>query len=277
MVEPPIELDGIRATQSADDPAVFVYDSGDPGPERGPQGHPSFQLLSVGEGAFLQLGARWGADAARLEALREEIARRLGTRPAMVRLSPLEATVEEVRLELADGASGFRQIASSTSSRVPPFTALFSTRLDRDQSVIVTEAAAGREGRLRVIYRLSLAETVTAESEIAGDVSEEVAALARLGTAATLGDASSLIDDALAAGRLTWRRSATDGASALLRERADLQARSQAAELLLRMDRHPSAATRLETTARLKEPVQSPAERSTDVGSWFASKPGETL
>jgi len=163
MTEPSIELDGIRATRSADDPAVFIYDPGDPEPERDPRGDPTFQVLWLGDGAFLQLGVRWGAGAERLEALREEIARRLGERPAAVRLSPLPATVEEVRLELSDGAGGFRTIASSTASGAPPFTALFNVRLDTDQTVLATEAAAGREGRLRVTYRLSLSGTASTE------------------------------------------------------------------------------------------------------------------
>jgi hypothetical protein len=112
--------------------------------------------LWLGNGALLQLGVRWGAGAARLEAFREEVARRTGERSSAVRLSPLAATVEEVRLELADGAGGFRTIASSTSSGAPPFTALFNVRLEADQAVLAAEAAAGREGRLRVTYRLSL-------------------------------------------------------------------------------------------------------------------------
>jgi hypothetical protein len=163
MAEPPVELDGIRATQSADDPALFIYDPGDPEPERDPRGDPTFQVLWLGDGAFLQLGVRWGAGAERLEALRQEIARRLGERAAAVRLSPLAATVEEVRLELSDGAGGFRTIASSTASGAPPFTALFHVRLDADQTVLATEAAAGRQGRLRVTYRLSLPGTTETE------------------------------------------------------------------------------------------------------------------
>lgn len=168
---PPTEiaLGGLRASPHPDDPSFFVYDPGDPEPERSPQGHPVFQLLRLGDSAFLQMGVRWGPGAEALEALREEIARRTGRPPAQVRLTPLPVAVESVRLELADGDGGFQEIARSTSSGAPPYSALFNVRLDAAQTARAAEAAAGKEGALRVTYHLSLSRNPRA-AERASDV-----------------------------------------------------------------------------------------------------------
>jgi hypothetical protein len=135
------------------EPGAFEFLPLAPGPERTPDGTPTFMTFPLGDDGLVQGGARLGASEAELEALRAELGRRLGVAdPSGLRLQPARVTVEAAVLLVSDGAGGEQELARSQTSGFPPHDALFSARVDARQLAAARSALEGEAGRLAVRY-----------------------------------------------------------------------------------------------------------------------------
>ncbi|MET0854407.1 MAG: hypothetical protein ABWY30_07225, partial [Microterricola sp.] len=146
------EIDGVRLTPVAGQPATWAYRPDAAGIAPGPGGRPQFTLIEAGPVAMLALTAMWGVVADRLEAVRAKLAERARLPVRQVTLSPAAVDVHEVSLLLGDGAGAFTPLANTTSSGAPPHHAAFNVTLDAGQLERVKKAVAGKRGWLAVRY-----------------------------------------------------------------------------------------------------------------------------
>jgi hypothetical protein len=138
-----IELDDAIVTPAADDPDAFFFAPKAPGIAVDQNGRRQLNLLTAGPVSFLQVTAMWGLSAAEVEALRGQLASRLGRNPAALQLRPAPASVEGVALLISDGAGGFNVLQQGRSSGVPPYHTVFNVMLDATQLATVREALDG--------------------------------------------------------------------------------------------------------------------------------------
>jgi hypothetical protein len=243
-----------------------------PRPERGPGGRPTLLLMAGTTRGALQLGVHWDLDDSELDEVLGRLAagRPAGAPPPQVERALL-ADVEAALFVRDDAASPPVEVelGRRPSSGAPPWTALFSLRLDAGQLARVRRTLAGERGLVRAVYRGWLPRPVTVTALIAGDAAEDVAAL--IG-AATIEAAAARVEAALAAGRLTLTAPAAD-APAALRDELIAQARAAAATLLCsiatgaELAANP-AALRVEVTRSASLP--RPVEAEADLADWFA-------
>lgn len=110
--------------------------------------------------AYLLFTATWAAPDADLEALRQELAVRLDEpSPARIRLAFAQVTEPRCAVLAGDGGGSFDTVATSTTSGVPPFDAVFNLALSGDRLAVVG-ARAGRPDLLALEYAAGLSATV---------------------------------------------------------------------------------------------------------------------
>ncbi|MDQ5870870.1 MAG: hypothetical protein M3547_01505 [Acidobacteriota bacterium] len=271
-------FEGIQWYRSEEKPSDFFFVPGDPEPERGPDGEPTLSVWVSDRGSTLQLGARWGVDAERLERLRAFLAEQFpDLEPALIRLLPTPASIESVGLFLVDDNEGPRELKTVPSSGFPPYSALFHVSLTAEDTPRVVAAVNGRKDVLTVCYRGSISKETFVEVSIEGEVGEGLAAL---GANPSPADCRSWIETALAEGRLNWRRSGSQDVAEELWNKAERLAREKAALALGRLaqEADPSRpragdvvldSTMLRASAAVRERVPIPSTRVTDVAKWF--------
>ena len=118
--------------------------------ELGSRGTPVLSVIAAGSVAFLQCTARVALGDAARERL---LARLREVRPAAKTLDVAPISVERVALELKT-ADGWRQIADSRSSGMPPWTAALAATLDPPALAAAKAALAGERGRIRLTARI---------------------------------------------------------------------------------------------------------------------------
>ncbi|AOY59975.1 hypothetical protein [Desulfococcus multivorans] len=130
--------------------------------DRSETGTPLWNLISLGQTGYLMLTAAWRASEQSLAALRTEIARQEAIAdPTTLRLAPAPAQVARCNLLLGDGAGQFQVIATSATSGIAPYSALFNLFLTEEQFAAVAAALTGNPRRLAVEYDVALAAPVT--------------------------------------------------------------------------------------------------------------------
>lgn len=155
-----LDLDRAVVTSSAD-PDTFHYSARTPSIALDANGNRQLNLLSAGPVAFLQVTGAWGLDSAGVDALRHEVAARLGRDASGIRLQPAPASVESVSLLLGDGSGAPSVLQQGKSSGVPPFHAVFNVMLDAKQLATVKEALGGKSGLLALRYDVAGSRLVT--------------------------------------------------------------------------------------------------------------------
>ncbi|MFI5959354.1 hypothetical protein [Cryptosporangium sp. NPDC051539] len=130
-----------------DEPDVWTYV---PRPllDRTPDGAPAIGLIEAGTTGFLQVTARLGLPDERVDALLTGV-RAVHPEATAVRGAPIDvhAVVVEIR---SDHGSRWAELASSTSSGLPPWIAAMSAVLTADQTPAVKAALSGTHGRVRL-------------------------------------------------------------------------------------------------------------------------------
>lgn len=155
-----LDLDRAVVTSSAD-PGTFYYAPKAPSIALDANGNRQLNLLSAGPVSFLQVTGAWGLDSAGLDALRHEVAGRLGRDAAGIRLQPAPASVESVSLLMGDGAGALSVLQQGKSSGVPPFHTVFNVMLDATQLARVKEALGGKPGLLALRYDIAGRRPIT--------------------------------------------------------------------------------------------------------------------
>ncbi len=261
-----LEVDGIHCFRVGDGGLSFQYVPGEPSPAPDPAGQPTISLWMIPPQPMLQLSTRWQVGDDQLQKLRNAIhERNPGADPNAVQLSLAPLSVERVVVSMGDGAGEMNEVASATSSGFPPFQTVFSLRIDQDHAAWAASALAGARSQLQVSYHAEYQRPVGAAVGIAGDVSDDLAAL---GPDATEEDAAARVDVAITAGRLVLTRSASRSVPDIVWSQLEQQLRTRAASDLLELARHAAAGSLQDSVTTLyQEPVA--VVRTTDVGGWF--------
>jgi hypothetical protein len=145
---------------------------------RDSEGRPQLSFTETAHAAYLLLTARWGASARDLEDLRGELARR-PRRPdaGPLTLAFAPARSPSCRLLIGDGGGEFETLATSPTSGIPPYDAVFSLVLRDERRARASAAVRGERGFLGIEYvaevQSSVNESATFHSR-AEDLRQEV-------------------------------------------------------------------------------------------------------
>jgi hypothetical protein len=267
---PGFDLDGIRAWPEPGQPGLWRWLPGAPSPQLGPDGCKQISILDAGGLTMLQLGARWSAEQAVLDALPRRIAAAAGggLDPSAITLSPADLSIGRVVLLLGP-AGALAEAAVAHPSDAPPYAAALSAALTGDKAEAAKAALAGGKGRMLVRYEAAVRIATSAEASLSGDLAE---ALPGLATPDDDAAAITALDGLLAAGTVQMRVVADDRASSDLRARAESAVRERGAHLLRGLIDQPVPSpdrAGLEASARLSEPVAVPTVREADVAGWL--------
>lgn len=191
-----IDAGGVRFLRDTDEPDRLWFEPGQPDAVRGPNGSPQAQAYDFGGRVILQLGVCLRPTSAELDALRPELAARLGLAdPALLKLAPRPARLEPVKLCLAETPPTV--LASAMPSSCPPFNTLLSVTLEGDRAARVLAAVGGEHGVLSVRYLLLQDEPGTVRAVCNGDVAVALPELRSRGV-----DGAVAVRELLDAGRL---------------------------------------------------------------------------
>jgi hypothetical protein len=151
---------GLHCYAPAADGAPWTYLPMEPGVKRGADGQPLFTFADLTASAYLLLTAHWGAQGDDVSALRVELS---GHDPAaqLTRASLLDIACHAL---VADECGGFAPRASSATSRVPPYDAVFNLYLQGDKLEHARAALQGRRGHLAIEYRATRLAAVRARA-----------------------------------------------------------------------------------------------------------------
>lgn len=150
---PEIDVGDVHCVKGAGDDPTYYCIPGAPKPELAPNGRPTLGLWMIPPQPMLQLGARWTLEPADIAAVRAAIAARDPKRDQeSVQVVPAPITVDEA-VVLIDSGDGLDELANSSTSGYPPYSAIFSQRLEDAQAALVASALNGARDRLFVEYR----------------------------------------------------------------------------------------------------------------------------
>lgn len=268
------EFQGLYVFPIPNGSASYAYFPLAPSPEMDSKGRPTFLSIPLSKGGLVQLGTRLEAREETLQALRAELATRLGQADAgQVNLTAASLKVYGADLEAGDGTEEFVALAHSDTSGLSPYAAVFLVQADATQQAAVSAALNGRAGFLRVSYAAALQWPVQVEARMRGDARDVLAALAHVPAGADLpARAARLLDEALTQGKVQLEVHASDHAPDALTRRASDQARVQFIALLVhvqRGDAHLPDEAAAQAVTNLSEFIDLPLTLVTDVSTWF--------
>jgi hypothetical protein len=148
---------GLRWFPDPSAPRRYYFLPAAPDLQRDSNRRPMITMLDVGPSGYLMFTATWSAPAGSVEALRREIAADShDSDPSGVVLSfaPLSSVL--CRALLGDGTGAFQTIATSATSRVPPYDALFNLPVQDERLARVRSAMRGEPGFLAIEYAADL-------------------------------------------------------------------------------------------------------------------------
>ncbi len=105
----PFEFRGLRCFPSQDDPHAWSFLPVNADLERDVSGRPMLTLIDLGSSGYLSFTARWGPSASDLEALRDELATRVGVddgRLITLTFAPIQSP--RCLVSIRDRAGGIR-------------------------------------------------------------------------------------------------------------------------------------------------------------------------
>jgi hypothetical protein len=256
-------------------------------PETSRDGVPTTMLFVTGDTGILNVGTRWWPTESALTTIRQQLATAMDRSPAEFVVTPDAFVVTTVKLILVpDAASGSIELARTTSSGLPPFTALFFVTA-RDHLDALRRACMGEPGLLFVELEAELTRGRSATTTLAAEVGPWAAGLSN----ATGPELIARVDATVAAGALHRTRSAVPGTDPTTTDRAayDPAADASAADLAAEADRMAaerfvaalreptSGASSIAVAATAHGPQHTVLTRRADVGSWLRSSPERHL
>lgn len=166
--ESAFELNGVHLYVDAADPKFLRYLPAVPIPARGPDGRPLMALYQLGEaGAILQLSVRFDLEEAERDQLRVALAdKHLDLCAATFQPAPITVDRVAVTLAATSAAEPPTLLASSSGSGFPPWDAIFSIRLTKEQAERAGKAMAGESGIVAIAVHAKLQPSVS--STLAG-------------------------------------------------------------------------------------------------------------
>lgn len=216
----------------------------------------------------MQMAVRWAVDASVQDEIRQRIAEAIpDLEPDHVRLAPLPASVNAVRVVLCTPEGEEMVLGESTSSGTYPYDALFNLSLDAEQTALALRALHGEPNVLQVRYEASLHPQTRVEARVTGDASDLVAGLPEETGEAVVRDR---VEEAIATDIL--REDIEGAAPEAALDYVRGQAREAAATLLLGVVRGEETSERvfnLDASARLSDADVVPVEAVTDLADWL--------
>lgn len=247
--------------------------------ERDAGGRAMFTLIGLGATGYLMFTAVWRAADNVLEALRSEIARRDAIAdPATIKLAFAPVDVKGCNVLLGDGSGQFQVVATNSTSRVPPYAALFSLTLTQEQFPRAAAAANGRAGFLTITYDAALPTSLTASGRLV-PLSDRFVPWLREYTSAGLAAFRSAIEEAIETGLAAIQLSVPDDPSGNLVSALYDRVLRRAAALLptLLEATDEDARTNFDVSVTLVEERSLPFSASADVAALRGNPRGEAL
>ncbi len=134
------------------DPPTVQLLPGSPALDVSAQGVPMATVVGTDTSASVQISAHWWPDGKETAALVARAATELDVPPSTVIVTPGPVTVRHVTLVARGDGEEEAVLASSTSSGMPPYTALLAGPLPPALLPLAREALQGRRGRLLVRF-----------------------------------------------------------------------------------------------------------------------------
>jgi hypothetical protein len=185
---------GLRCAPLAGDESSWQYLPLSPDLRRDADGVPQLTVVEAGETAHVLVTATWAAPEADLEALRDELAARLGQpSPARIQLAFVPVTEPRCALLAGDGSGSFETVATSATSGIAPYDAVFSLALRGDR-LAAADARHGEPGLLALEYTARLPVTVTGSATLTARADRLAA---RLSSRPAASDLVPLLDEAV--------------------------------------------------------------------------------
>jgi hypothetical protein len=261
-----LEFRGLRYRTAPGDGNSWFYLPGQPDVRRNASGTPQITVTDLGDEGYLVFVATWGGDAGDLEALREQIAGSLGKAPAQVVLAFAPISSPRCEALVGDGLGEYRTAATSATSGVPPYDAVFAVTLRAEQ---LASARAGLEGRsafLALQYEAALLSTVTGSAILTASLRPLRSFLASRGGEH---DALALLNEAVTRGLAEVTIDAPGPSTGLLTTTLYDRVLAEAARTLPNwLDRDAPEDLRVSVT--LTQQVEEPVRAFSDIGSIVA-------
>lgn len=159
------EFRALRCVQSPRDPHAWTYLPLRADVQRNADGAPVLSLVEAGLSGYLLFAAVWAAPGDDLEALRREIAVRIGEpEPYRVHMSFTPITAPRCNALVGDGSGAFQVLSTSTTSGFAPYNAAFNLPL-RDAALAGAKAGLrGQSGFLAIEYLAEVPVAVSARA-----------------------------------------------------------------------------------------------------------------
>jgi hypothetical protein len=226
---------------------------------------PMLTFFDVGPSGYLIFTAHWDAPEGDLDALRHELA--LSTSepdPARIRLSFAPVRSPRCQVLIGDGTGSYQALATSTTSGVPPYDAVFNLVLQNEHLLWARAGLRGEPGFLGIEYRAELDSPVTAGATLRARAEELLPWLSSHGGGSP--DLLALLEQAVELGLATVQVEVPDQHASRLT--GDLYDRvlAQAARMLPRWT-DQSGAGDVEVSATIEQTMSEPVRAFADVGA----------
>lgn len=152
----PTSVNGVLLFASPGQPGTFLFVPARPIPQDGGGGRPAVSAVRMPQGVILQAGALFALNAQDTAALTKYVAQLAPS----ARLKPAPISIVKASLMLTGSDGQAREIARSTSSLYPPFSAIFSATLDATNGATIIAAINGRTGVLSIAYWFTLPDAL---------------------------------------------------------------------------------------------------------------------
>jgi hypothetical protein len=256
---------GLHCFAPATEEGAWSFLPAAPDLQRGGDGQPMFTLVDLGPSAYLLFTASWGAPADDVQALREEIAARQRGRdadPVRLAYAPLAAT--QCNVLVGDGSGGFSAVATSATSCMPPYDAVFNLFLQEDRLAHARAGLRGERGHLAIEYLAQLRMPVSARATFRA-TAERLAPFLRARDGAE-GDLERQLEQAIASGAATIVVDAPNPCASALALDLYHRVLARAAE------RVADASGDLQITVTLEQEVSVPTRAFADVGTLVSAE-----
>lgn len=147
----------LRCFVDPSDARTYYFLPAAPDLQRDSNRRPMITMIDAGSTGYVMFTARWAAPSDSVEALRREIAASYHDPDTSgIRLSFAPVSSLQCHVLLGDGCGAFQTIATSTTSRVPPYDALFNLTIDNERLAHIRNAVGGKRGFLAIEYAADL-------------------------------------------------------------------------------------------------------------------------
>ena len=176
IMEPDFTFRDLRCFADLSDAQSYYFLPSTPDLQRDSTHRPMLTMLDVGSSGYLMFTATWAAPPASVEALRHEIASGHHVPDTShIRLSFAPVVSPQCHALLGDGTGSFQTLATSDTSRVPPYDAVFNLPLQEERLAHVRSAMRGEQGFLAIEYVAELRVRAVGTATFRADAGELLA------------------------------------------------------------------------------------------------------